>query len=97
MMSPLVFIILVNLSISTNILFGENICSHFDDEDCVHPNVIKNGHFVNQWSVNLPGLTKGQARKLLEDNGFDYLGKVTIVHSILIKFKYIIFSCLSYR
>lgn len=87
MMSKLVFIILVNFSISTHIVLGENICSHYDDQDCVHPNVIKNGHFVNQWAVYLPGLTKEQARRLLEDMGFDYLGKVKIiVHTNLIKF-----------
>lgn len=79
MMSKLAFIILLNFSISRNFSFGGKLCNHYDDENCVHPDVIKNGHFVNQWSVHLPGLSKEQARRLLEDNGLEYLGKVTII------------------
>ncbi|CAI6366062.1 unnamed protein product [Macrosiphum euphorbiae] len=59
-----------------SISFGEDVCSNYEDKDCVHPNILKNGHFINQWCVNLPGMTKNEARKLLEDNGFDYLGKI---------------------
>lgn len=71
------FIILVTFSTSTNILLCDELCSDYDDKNCVHPNAIKNGHFINQWSVHLPGTTKEQARLILEANGFNYLGQVT--------------------
>lgn len=71
-------IIVVSFIFSTSISFGDDACSNYEDKACVHPNIIQNGHFINQWSVNLPGMTKDEARKLLEDNGFEYLGKVTI-------------------
>lgn len=77
-MAKSLFIIFVSFIFSTSISFGEDVCSNYEDKDCVHPNVLKNGHFINQWSVYLPGMTKNDARKLLEDNGFDYLGKVKI-------------------
>lgn len=76
MMVKLIFIILVTFSISSNMLLGDDICSHYDDQNCVHPNTLKSGHFINQWSVYLPGMTKEEARLLLEENGFDYLGQV---------------------
>jgi len=71
-------IIFVSFIFSTSNSFGNDACSNYEDKDCVHPDILKNGHFINQWSVHLPGMTKDEARKLLEDNGFDYLGKVTI-------------------
>jgi len=77
-MAKSLFIIFVSFISSTSISFGEDVCSNYEDKDCVHPNILKNGHFINQWCVNLPGMTKNEARKLLEDIGFDYLGKVTI-------------------
>ncbi|XP_060865887.1 uncharacterized protein LOC132941750 [Metopolophium dirhodum] len=75
-MAKSLFIIFVSFIFSTSISFGEDACSNYEDKDCVHPNILKNGHFINQWSVHLPGMTKNEARKLLEDNGFDYLGKI---------------------
>ena len=77
-MANLLFIIFVNLIFSTSVSFGEDACSNYEDKDCVHPNILKNGHFINQWSVYLPGKTKNQARQILEDIGFEYLGQVTI-------------------
>lgn len=70
-------IIFVSFIFSTSVSFGEDACSHFEDKDCVSPNILQNGHFINQWSVYLPGMTKNQARQILEENGFDYLGQVT--------------------
>ncbi|XP_025192405.1 uncharacterized protein LOC112592535 [Melanaphis sacchari] len=69
-------IIFVSFIFSTSVSFGEDVCSHYEDNDCIHPNILKNGHFVNQWTVYLPGMTKDQARELLENNGFDYLGQI---------------------
>lgn len=77
-MAKSLFIIFVIFIFSTSISFGEDACSNYEDKDCVHPNILKNGHFINQWSVYLPEMTKNEARQLLEDNGFDYLGQVTI-------------------
>lgn len=76
-MAKSLFIILVSLCITKNISLGEDVCSDYDDNDCVHPEITKHGHFVNQWSVQLPGMAKEEARELLESNGFIYLGQVT--------------------
>lgn len=76
MMAKSLSIIFVSFIFSTSVSFGEDACSHFEDKDCVSPNILKNGHFINQWSVYLPGMTKNQARQLLEENGFDYLGQI---------------------
>ncbi|NP_001156250.1 uncharacterized protein LOC100166851 precursor [Acyrthosiphon pisum] len=75
-MAKSLFIIFVSFIFSTSISFGEDACSNYEDKDCVHPNILKNDHFINQWSVHLPGMTKDEAKQLLEDNGFDYLGKI---------------------
>lgn len=79
-MAKLLFTILISISISTNILLGDNICSHYGDKDCIDPKVTKNGHYVNQWTVRLPNMSKKDARQLLEESGFVYLGQVTIFY-----------------
>ncbi|XP_027842325.2 otolith matrix protein OMM-64-like [Aphis gossypii] len=76
MMAKSLSIIFVSFIFSTSVSFGEDACSNFEDKDCVSPNILKNGHFINQWSVYLPGMTKSQAKQLLEENGFDYLGQI---------------------
>lgn len=90
-MAKFLFIILIIISISTNISLGEKKCNHYDDENCVHPNILKNGHFVNQWTVYLPGVNKEKAKELLEENDFVYLGKVTSFHINKIRIYYLIF------
>lgn len=89
-MAKLLFVILLNFVVSMSVLFGENICSHYDDRDCVHPDTTKNGHYANQWSVYLPGVSKDEAKRLLEDNGFDYLGQVIILFHISLFHYYLI-------
>lgn len=83
-MAKSLFIILVSLCITTNISLGEDVCSDYDDKDCVRPEVTKHSHYANQWSVHLPGMTKEEARKMLESKGFIYLGKVTIFFTSII-------------
>lgn len=78
MMKSLFIILAISLCISTNVAFGEDICSHYDDIDCIHPDITKLGHFINQWSVYLPGMTKEEAKEFLENHGFVYLGQVII-------------------
>lgn len=80
MMIKLLFIILVTFNTLTNISLCGDLCSNYEDKNCVHPNAIKNGHYINQWSVYLPGTTKEEARLILEENGFNYLGQVTNAH-----------------
>lgn len=81
-MGKLLFIILTSISVSTDVLYGGNLCNDYNDKSCVHPNAIKNGYYLNQWSVHLPGMSMNQAKQLLEDNGFDYLGQVIIYNII---------------
>lgn len=80
-MAKLLLEIFVGFVVSTSVLFGEELCSHYDDEDCVHPNAVKNGYYTNQWSVYMPGISKDEAKQLFEDNGFDYLGQVIIIQT----------------
>lgn len=69
---------LASLSISINVLLGKNTCSHYDDEACVLPSMTKNGYYANQWTIFTPELTKLDVQQLMENNGFVYLGLVTI-------------------
>lgn len=68
--------ILVSFGIATKCAFGAEACSHYNDRACTLPSAIKNGYYVNQWSVHMPGVPKDEARQLLEQNGFVYLGQV---------------------
>lgn len=79
-MAKLLFVIFMSFVVSTSVLSGERICSHYGDEGCVHLNTIKNGYYTNQWSVYLPGISKHEAKQLLENSGFDYLGQVIAIN-----------------
>jgi len=79
-------VILVSFSVSAT--FSKDLCSRYEDEACILPSSTKNGFYVNQWSVHMPGVHKEEARQILEEElGFVYLGQVhiTIFSSV---FKY---------
>lgn len=77
-MDTFLLTILTSISISTNVLLADDLCRHYNDKSCVHHNALKNGHYVNQWSVYLPGMAKAEARQMFEENGFIYLGQVNL-------------------
>lgn len=69
-------LIIVSFGISTDVLFGDDACSHYNNINCVHPRVLQNGHYANEWIVNMPDRTKEQAKQELEQNGYIYLRPV---------------------
>lgn len=62
-----------------NFLLGEDLCNGYNNQNCFHPKTLKNGYFVNIWSVLLPGVPKEEAKQYLENIGFIYLGQVTFI------------------
>jgi len=88
-MAKLLSIMLASLSISTNVLLGKDVCSHYDEKACVDPKVTKHGYYVNQWTISTTGIAKEDVKQLIENNGFVYLGQVTIFFTS-IKFGYTI-------
>lgn len=68
--------ILASFSISTDVLYGGEICNNYNDKGCVHPDTLKNGYYENKWSVHLPGMPKEEAQQLLKDKGFNYIKQV---------------------
>lgn len=99
-MGKLLFVMLASFSVSTDVLLGGNVCNNYSDTGCVSPNSLKDGFYVNQWIVHLPGMAENQVRRLLEDNGFEYLGPVIMFHfyNILIRINYsITFDHISFR
>lgn len=75
------FLVLLAVSFGICTTFSKELCSSYEDEACVFPSTTKNGFYVNQWSVHMPGVPKEEARRILEEElGFVYLGQVPIAH-----------------
>ncbi|XP_050519760.1 uncharacterized protein LOC126893511 [Daktulosphaira vitifoliae] len=56
---------------------GEDICSYYDDEDCIDPAVTSNVPFYkNEWAVELSGMSEDEAKSFVEKLGFHYIKRL---------------------
>lgn len=67
----------VSFGVSTFLMVsGKLLCDNYNDKACTEPQAMKNGYFVNQWSVHMPNVPKSEAQQELQNAGFIYLGQV---------------------
>lgn len=67
----------VGFGVSTLLMVSSKLlCDSYNDKTCMEPQAMKNGYFVNQWSVHMPNVPKDEAKQELQNAGFIYLGQV---------------------